>query len=244
MGSLIVLPTYNEAGNVESIVEAILGHAGFSVLIVDDNSPDGTGAIADSLEQRHPQGVEVMHRAGKQGLGTAYIAGFRRALARGDEFVFEMDADFSHDPADLPRMLAAAERADVVIGSRYVPGGGAVNWPFSRYLISRGGSIYTKLVLGIPVNDPTSGFKCFRREALQAIDLSRVHASGFSFQVEMNWRCDRRGLRIAEVPIRFVDRKVGQSKMSRGIFLEAMVLVWRLRLEDIRRRRSPEAISA
>ncbi len=235
---LVVMPTYNEAANLERIAPALLSRTDYALLVVDDNSPDGTGDLAELLGRRFDGRVSVLHRTGKLGLGTAYVAGFRAALRAEPDFIVQMDADFSHDPADVPRLIAACDRADVAIGSRYVPGGGAENWPFSRWLISRGGSLYTQLILGLPVRDPTSGFKCFRRQALAAIDLGQIQASGFGFQVEMNWQCHRHGLRMREVPIRFVDRQVGQSKMSRQIFFEALWLVWRLRLGVPRQPRS------
>ncbi|HVB97615.1 MAG TPA: polyprenol monophosphomannose synthase [Chloroflexota bacterium] len=242
MSVIIVTPTYNEAANLPRLTSDVLAYPGFSLLIVDDNSPDGTGAIADDLSAQYRGRFRVLHRAGKQGLGTAYIAGFREALQAKPsyDFVVQMDADFSHNPVDLPRMIEAASRADVAIGSRYVAGGGAVNWPFSRWMISRGGSLYTQSILGLPVRDPTSGFKCFRQAALSQINLRQIHSTGFGFQVEMNWRCHRQGLRLVEVPISFVDRKLGESKMSKRIFFEAMLLVWRLRFEGSKPAKSPE----
>lgn len=230
MRTVVVIPTYNEAENLEALAEALLVDPSHSLLVVDDNSPDGTGAIADRLAEVNPGRVSVLHRAGKAGLGTAYVAGFRQALRGGYDFIVQMDADFSHNPADVPRLVAAVSDADVAIGSRYVRGGGAENWPLIRWLVSRGGSLYTQLILGLSVQDPTSGFKCFRRDALARIDLERINARGFGFQVEMNWRCHQQRMRLVEVPIRFVDRKLGESKMSSKIFLEALVLVWQLRL--------------
>lgn len=224
----LVLPTYNEAENIEAIVAAarskLPGEA--RVLIVDDDSPDGTGRIADRLAAEH-EGVDVLHRPRKEGLGPAYIAGFRRALAGGAGLVLEMDADFSHEPAYLPRLLDAAERADLAIGSRYVPGGGVGDWGALRRAISRGGSLYARLVLGVGVSDLTGGFKCFRREVLEAIDLDAVRSRGYAFQVELTYRALRRGFRVVEVPIVFRDRRVGASKMDRSIVVEA---VWRLPL--------------
>jgi dolichol-phosphate mannosyltransferase len=224
----LLLPTYNEADNLEGIVEAILAKlpASSQVLIVDDNSPDGTGAIADRLAEREER-VEVLHRPRKEGLGPAYIAGFRHALAGGAGLVLEMDADFSHDPAYLPRLLAEAERADLVIGSRYVPGGGVGDWGTVRRGISRGGSAYARRVLGVGVRDLTGGFKCFRREVLEAIDLDSVASRGYAFQVELTYRAIRAGFRVTEVPIVFRDRRVGSSKMDRSIVLEA---IWRVPL--------------
>jgi len=197
---------------------------------VDDNSPDGTGEVADELA-RHDARVHVIHRPGKLGLGTAYITGFRWALERGFDYVFEMDADFSHDPKYLPEMLRTAERdADVVIGSRYVDGGGTRNWGAVRQVISRGGSLYARTILGVGIRDLTSGFICWRRQALEGISLDRVRSSGYSFQIEMKYRALQAGFRVVEVPIVFVDRRVGASKMSRRIFVEALTRVWRMRL--------------
>jgi dolichol-phosphate mannosyltransferase len=223
----LVLPTYNEAGNVESVVAESLAKLpdDARVLIVDDNSPDGTGEIADRLAAERPERVEVLHRPGKGGLGPAYIAGFRRALAGGAGFVLEMDADFSHDPADLPRLLAAMDGADLAVGSRYAPGGGVEAWSPSRRLLSRGGSAYARRVLRLGVRDLTGGFKCFRREVLEAIDLDAVDSKGYAFQVEMTYRAARCGFRIAEVPIVFHDRRDGVSKMTAAIAVEAM---WRV----------------
>lgn len=230
MSTLVVVPTFNEAENLPRLVTEIIAQPGVSLLVVDDNSPDGTGRLADALAVENPGRVSVLHRPGKGGLATAYIEGFRAALQTGADFIVQMDADFSHDPADIPRLVETAKSADIAIGSRYVRGGGAENWPLVRWLVSRGGSLYTKIILGLPIQDPTSGFKCFRREALASLDLARIHARGFGFQVEMSWQCHRRGLRLVEVPIRFVDRTEGQSKMSRQIFFEALWLVWALRL--------------
>ena len=224
----LVLPTYNEADNLEPLVEAARAKlpASAQVLIVDDSSPDGTGEIAERLAAQC-ENVEVLHRPRKEGLGPAYIAGFRRALERGAGFVLEMDADFSHDPAYLPRLLEAAKRADVVLGSRYVAGGGVSDWGPLRRAISRGGSSYARLVLGVDVRDLTGGFKCFRREVLEAIDLDQISTRGYAFQVEMTYRAIRRGFRVVEVPIVFRERRVGTSKMGLGIVAEA---VWRLPL--------------
>jgi dolichol-phosphate mannosyltransferase len=230
MKCLVILPTYNEQENLPNIVPAILSQgAHFDVLVVDDNSPDGTGRLADEMA-RSDRRVTVLHRDGKLGLGTAYVAGFKHSLARGYDFVFEMDADFSHDPADLSRLLEAAQQADVVIGSRWVPGGGAPNWSWPRVLISRGGSVYSRLILGLPIADLTSGFKCFRREVLASLNLDAIGSNGYAFQVEVNYLCSRRGYRIAEVPIVFVDRRVGKSKMSGAIVVEAMLMVLKYRV--------------
>jgi dolichol-phosphate mannosyltransferase len=233
--SLIVLPTYNERENIVPIVTAILGQsADFDVLVVDDNSPDGTGQLADNLADASAGRVHVMHRDGKRGLGTAYIEGFLWALARDYEYIFEMDADFSHDPADLIRLRAALTNgaADASVGSRWVPGGGTRNWSFLRTFISRGGSLYARVILGMPVNDLTSGFKCFNRRVLERLDLQRVGSNGYAFQVEMNFRCHRLGFRVAEVPITFVDRRVGKSKMGSHIVTEAMLVVLGLRFRE------------
>ena len=228
---LVIVPTYNERDNLPAIVAAVHEHlAEADVLVVDDNSPDGTGAVADELAAKDPK-VHVLHRPGKQGLGTAYVAGFKWALARDYQFLFEMDCDFSHDPKYLPIMLARARSgADLVLGSRYVPGGGTVNWGPMRKFISRGGSLYARTVLGIGVRDLTGGFKCFRRATLEKLDLDSVSAQGYGFQIEMTYRAIKHGMRVEEVPIVFVDRRVGQSKMSKKIFLEAFTLVWKLRL--------------
>jgi dolichol-phosphate mannosyltransferase len=219
----LVLPTYNEAANIAAIVEAARASLpeDARILIVDDNSPDGTGRIADELAAADPA-IEVLHRPGKEGLGPAYIAGFRHSLAAGAGFVMEMDSDFSHDPRDLPRLLAAAQAgADVVIGSRYVAGGGVTDWSLLRRAISRGGSLYASLVLGVRQRDLTGGFKCFRRAVLETIDLDSVVAKGYVFQVEMTYRALRAGFTVREVPIVFRDRQVGESKMSAAIAVEA-----------------------
>ncbi len=222
----LVLPTYNEAGNIDALIEAVQANLPDSarILIVDDNSPDGTGEIADRLAAE-AEAVEVLHRPRKEGLGPAYIAGFERALARGAGLVLEMDSDFSHDPAYLPRLLDASQRADLVIGSRYVPGGGVGDWSALRRAISRGGSAYARTVLGVGVRDLTGGFKCFRREVLEAIDLDSIQARGYAFQVEMTYRAIQRGFTVAEVPIVFRERRAGASKMDRSIVFEA---VWRV----------------
>ena len=228
--ALIIIPTYNERENLKSLCDQVLtALPSADLLIVDDNSPDGTGQLADQMAAEN-QRINVLHRSGKLGLGTAYIAGFRYALSKGYEFVFEMDADFSHDPVYLPALLGAAkDGAGVVIGSRRVPGGGTENWGLGRQLISAGGSLYARTILGLDVRDLTSGFKCFRREVLAAIDLDAVRSNGYSFQIEMTYRAVRKGFSVAEVPIIFIDRRAGQSKMSSKIFAEAMGMVWRLR---------------
>jgi dolichol-phosphate mannosyltransferase len=236
----LILPTYNEAENVEAIVTAageVLAKAsanGFRVLVVDDGSPDGTGRIADQLAAAHDW-VQVLHRAEKNGIGPAYLAGFRHALERGAGYVLEMDSDFSHDPADIARLLAATDPgapgggADLALGSRYVDGGGVSDWGVLRRLISEGGSTYARLVLGLKVRDLTGGFKCFRREVLEAIHFEGVRSQGYAFQVELTYRAVQAGFRVVEVPIVFRDRQLGQSKMSWRIAVEAMWLVPRLR---------------
>lgn len=231
----LVLPTYNEAANLAAVVEAARSNLpdGAHILVVDDNSPDGTGEIADRLAAADPA-LEVLHRPAKEGLGPAYIAGFRHALAAGADFLLEMDSDFSHDPADLPRLLAAAQTADLVIGSRYVPGGGVADWGPVRRAISRGGSLYAHWVLGLGVEDLTGGFKCFRRQTLEAIDLDAISAKGYAFQVEMTYRAVNNGATVREVPIVFRDRRAGVSKMSGTIVLEAAWQVPKLRLRGVR----------
>jgi dolichol-phosphate mannosyltransferase len=228
-GAWLILPTFNEAGNVDAVVRAALAQLAttgreHTVLVVDDGSPDGTGEIADRLGGEHPQ-LRVLHRPAKQGLGRAYLAGFEDALAHGAELILEMDADFSHDPADLPRLIAASDAADLVLGSRYVPGGGVENWGGLRRMVSRGGSWYARVVLGVPVRDLTGGFKCFNRRVLEAIDLNGVHANGYGFQIELTYRAIQAGFTVAEVPIRFRERREGQSKMTPRIALEA---VWKV----------------
>ena len=230
----VILPTYNEAENLERIVGAVLEHLPESrrVLIVDDNSPDGTGEIADRLAAAD-ESVTVLHRQLKQGLGPAYLAGFRVALDGGAERIIEMDADFSHDPAFLPRLIEATEHADLVIGSRYVPGGGITEWGPMRRFISRGGSAYARAALGLPIKDLTGGFKCFRRIVLETIDLDTIEARGYAFQVETTYRAIKAGFRVVEVPIVFKDRADGTSKMSKAIVAEAM---WRVPYMRFRRR--------
>jgi dolichol-phosphate mannosyltransferase len=227
----LVLPTYNEVENLEALVQAVLKNLrkaspeGFVVLVVDDSSPDGTGGVADRLAAEH-EPVRVLHRPAKRGLGPAYLAGFAEALAGGAAYVMEMDADFSHDPADLARLLEAArDGADLVLGSRYVPGGGVTDWGAVRRLVSRGGSLYARVMLSMTEHDLTGGFKCFRRATLEAIDLDTVSSKGYAFQIELSYRAARRGLRIVEVPIVFRERRVGTSKMSARIALEAF---WRV----------------
>ncbi len=225
----VCLPTYNERENLEAMLRA-LAPLGVRVLVVDDNSPDGTGEIADRLAGELDF-VSVLHRERKEGLGPAYLAGFHRALADGAEYVLEMDCDFSHDPKDVPRLIAACEAgADLALGSRYVEGGGTENWGAGRRLVSFGGSFYARAMLGVGVRDLTGGFKCYRRRVLETIDVDAIHSKGYAFQIEGTYRTLRKGFRVVEVPIRFIDRTAGHSKMSRAIFLEAVVRVPRLRL--------------
>jgi dolichol-phosphate mannosyltransferase len=234
MRTLICLPTYNERENLEAMVRALgnLGQEGLEVLVIDDDSPDGTGEIADRLAAELPW-VHVLHRERKEGLGPAYLAGFRRALELGADLLFEMDCDFSHDPADVPRLAAAAENADLVLGSRYVEGGGTRNWGLVRRFISRGGSLYAQLLLQLGIRDLTGGFKCYRRVVLETIDLGAISSLGYAFQIETTYRTLRAGFRVVEVPITFSDREVGGSKMSNAIVLEAIWKVPLLRLRAL-----------
>jgi dolichol-phosphate mannosyltransferase len=226
------LPTYNEHENLERMVRALGAH-GVSVLVIDDSSPDGTGELADRLA-RELEHVQVLHRSRKEGLGPAYLAGFRRALAGGAELVFEMDCDFSHDPADVPRLIAATREADLALGSRYVAGGSVGNWGLVRRAVSAGGSLYARVLLGVGIRDLTGGFKCYRRKVLETIDLDAISSRGYAFQIETTYRALRAGFRVVEVPITFVDREEGGSKMSRSIVLEAVWRVPLLRLKALR----------
>jgi dolichol-phosphate mannosyltransferase len=221
--AVVCLPTYNERENLERMVRALLDRD-VHVLVVDDSSPDGTGEIADRLAAEHDR-VDVLHRPQKEGLGPAYLAGFRRALADSADLVLEMDCDFSHDPDDVPRLVAAAEDADLVLGSRYVPGGRIPDWGLIRRVISRGGCLYAQLLLQLRIRDLTGGFKCYRRRVLETIDLNAIDSRGYAFQIETTYRALRAGYRVVELPITFVDREVGGSKMSRSIVLEA---VWKV----------------
>jgi dolichol-phosphate mannosyltransferase len=231
--SLIIIPTYNEKENLETLIEAIFRlDRGFEILVVDDGSPDGTGEIADRLAGQDRR-VHVIHRQGKMGLGSAYLRGFRFAIEHQYDLIFEMDADFSHDPDYLPRFLEKAEECDVVLGSRYVQGVNVINWPMSRLLLSYFANVYTRVITGLPVRDATGGFKCFRREALESIDLEDVKSDGYSFQIEMTFKCWKKGFRICEIPIIFYERRKGQSKMSKKIVHEAIFMVWRLRLMSL-----------
>jgi dolichol-phosphate mannosyltransferase len=233
--AVLCLPTYNERENLEPMIEAlsqVLDTAQDVVLVIDDGSPDGTGEIADRLAAEHAW-VSVLHRAEKEGIGPAYIAGFRWALSEGAELVLEMDCDFSHDPKDVPRLIAATDDADLVLGSRYAPGGGTANWGLLRRVVSRGGCLYAQIFLGLRVRDLTGGFKCFRRAALEAIDLDALSAHGYAFQIETTYRISRAGLRVREVPITFVERRAGSSKMTGSIVAEAMWKVPLLRLRAL-----------
>ena len=229
--ALVIIPTYNERENLEPITTAVLAiEPRVDILVVDDNSPDGTGVLADELAAKSPR-VKVLHREKKQGLGRAYLHAFRWALDAGYQYVIEMDADFSHDPKYLQSLLdEAISGTDLVLGSRYVDGGGTVNWGPGRRAISRGGSLYARTILGVRIRDLTGGFKCFRRAVLEALDLGAVKSSGYAFQIELTYRALKAGFKIKEVPIVFEDRRVGHSKMSRKIFLEALTMVWKLKL--------------
>jgi dolichol-phosphate mannosyltransferase len=226
---LVIVPTYNEVGNIVQLIPRILSQdPAVEVLVVDDHSPDGTSAAVEAVTLRDPR-VHLITRSGKMGLGTAYVAGFRYALEHGYPLVFEMDADFSHDPNDIPRFLKAAESCDLVLGSRYVGGVNVINWPMSRLLLSWFANRYTRLVTGLPVRDATGGYKCFHRRVLDAIDLSRIRSDGYAFQIEMTFMARRAGFRVVEIPIVFTDRNVGYSKMSSRIVREAAWMVWKLR---------------
>jgi dolichol-phosphate mannosyltransferase len=236
----ICLPTYNERDNVGPMVRALANviaerSLDANVLVIDDASPDGTGELADRLAREH-EWLSVLHRERKEGLGPAYVAGFRRALADGAELIIEMDCDFSHDPLDVPRLVEATRNADLVVGSRYVAGGGTRNWGPLRRAVSRGGSVYARVVLGVPVQDLTSGFKCFRRDVLEAIPLERIGTKGYAFQIETTFRALQARFRVVEIPITFTDRETGGSKMTRGIVLEAIVKVPSLRVAAARGR--------
>lgn len=237
---LIIVPTYNERENLPPLVDRILAQpSGVEILVVDDNSPDGTGQVADGLAAQNPR-VKVLHRKEKDGLGRAYIAGFKWALERDYGFVFEMDGDFSHNPADIPAFLVAAQSADLVLGSRYTNGIRVINWPLNRLLLSMGAAKYVQIITGMPFADPTGGFKCFRRVTLESIDLDAIRSNGYSFQIEMTHQAWRQGLRVREVPIIFTDRFQGNSKMSSKIVKEALWMVWSLWFQH-GLRRSPVA---
>jgi dolichol-phosphate mannosyltransferase len=224
----VIIPTYNERDNIAPLVERLLEHDEVSVLVVDDASPDGTGAVADAAAQQHPGRVEVLHRTTKRGFGRSYVDGIMQAIARRADLICQMDADFSHDPARLPALVAAAEHADVVIGSRYVPGGGVVNWKKRRRLLSRFANAYVRAITHVAAHDCTSGYRCWRREALESLPLDTFVSDGYSFLVEMLFTTARQGRRIVEVPITYVERREGQSKMSRAVILESAIMPWRL----------------
>lgn len=231
--SLIIIPTFNEIDNIERMITTLFGlYPEISLLIIEDGSPDGTANVVKRLMQKHSK-LNIIERKGKLGLGTAYITGFKWALERNFDYVFEMDCDFSHDPASIPDLLNAAQSHDLVIGSRYIDGIRIINWPFKRLLLSYGASIYTRCITGIPVFDTTGGFKCFTRKALEALDLNKIISNGYSFQLELNYKVWAKGLSIKEVPIIFYERRDGQSKMSGGIIFEAVFAVFRLRLKRI-----------
>lgn len=234
MEALVIIPTYNELENIERIATELLSlPLDLHVLVVDDNSPDGTGRFVEEWSKREPR-VHVLHRPGKMGLGGAYITGFKWALANTEaKYLFEMDADFSHDPQAIPRFLEVIPNADLVVGSRYVKGVTVVNWPLSRLFLSVGANVYTRIITGMPLHDATAGFKCFRRAVLEALPLDRIKSDGYSFQIEMHFHVWKRGFRIVEMPIIFTDRLVGQSKMSRRIVWEAAFMVWKLRFASI-----------
>jgi dolichol-phosphate mannosyltransferase len=239
VNAVVIIPTYNERENIPPLVEALLHHDGVRVLVVDDQSPDGTGAVADEMAARHPGRVDVLHRRSNRGFGRSYIDGIAHALTTGADLICQMDADFSHDPARLPALLAAARDADVVIGSRYVEGGGVVNWPLHRRLLSRFANAYVRAITHVTAHDCTSGFRCWRREALASLPLDTFVSDGYSFLVEMLFVASRQGRRIAEVPIVYVERREGQSKMSRAVIVESAITPWRLVAQ--RKRARPDA---
>jgi dolichol-phosphate mannosyltransferase len=232
--ALVVMPTYNEAENIPCILPEVLKQGPqFDILVVDDNSPDGTANLVKELQKQYPNRIFLLERPEKAGLGRAYIAGFKYALERKYEYILEMDSDFSHDPRVLPRFLEAIQDADLVLGSRYITGVNVINWPLKRLLLSYGASFYTRFITGMPVKDPTGGFKCFRRKVLESINLDRIHSGGYSFQIEMSFRTWKKGFRIKEIPIIFTDRVEGKSKMSPKIVREAIWMVWKLKLQSL-----------
>jgi dolichol-phosphate mannosyltransferase len=236
LDKLVIIPTYNEKENIENIIRAVMAQEGdFHILIVDDGSPDGTAGIVKNLQQTFGSRLHLHERKGKLGLGTAYIAGFKFALEKGYEYIFEMDADFSHDPKDLIRLYRACanEGADMSVGSRYVPGGKVVNWPFDRIFISKGASYYTRLITWMPVRDCTAGFVCYKRKVLESINLDHIRFIGYAFQIEMKFRTWKKGFKLKEVPITFVDRQEGVSKMSKGIVKEAILGVWKMQFDSL-----------
>lgn len=233
MKVMTIIPTYNEKENIERLVPEILqlGEE-YEVLIIDDNSPDGTGNVAEALKEGNPK-VHVIHRPKKLGLGSAYIEGFRYALSKEADFIFEMDADFSHDPKYIPQFMEAIKDADMVTGSRYIQGISIVNWPLSRLLLSLSGGLYARTITGLKIKDCTSGFKCFRRNVLESLDLSGIHSDGYAFHIEINYKCQKKGFRLKEIPIIFIERRIGKSKLSKRIIWEAIFIVWRLKWESI-----------
>ena len=236
MKPLIIIPTYNELDNIQRLIPALMAlNPAICVLVVDDNSPDGTGKLVDDMARENDR-ISVLHRPAKLGLGSAYVAGFKYAVKQDVDCVFEMDADFSHDPAMVPEFIEQIKSCDVVIGSRYISGINVVNWPMSRLLLSYFANFYTRLVTGMTIRDATSGYKCFRREVLESINLDDVRSDGYAFQIEMNFRCWRKGYRLKEIPIIFVDRRSGTSKLSQGVINEAVWIVWWLRIQGLFRR--------
>jgi dolichol-phosphate mannosyltransferase len=231
--SVIIIPTYNELNNIQKLIPAIFDrYSVVDILVVDDNSPDGTGDYVENLSKKNSR-IKIIRREKKMGLGTAYIAGFKRALADGYDFIFEMDADFSHDPKEIENFLCAIKDHDLVLGSRYIKGVNVINWPMSRLLLSYFANMYTRLITGLPVKDATGGFKCFRKEVLRAIDLDKIRSNGYAFQIEMTFKAWKKGFKIGEIPITFVDRFQGSSKMSKKIVREAVFMVWKLRIRSI-----------
>ena len=231
--TLVIIPTYNELENMPRLLPEVLSkNDDINILIVDDNSPDGTAAFVEN-EMKNNDRIHLIKRASKQGLGTAYIAGFKFAIKNGYDFIFEMDADFSHDPKEIPRFLDEIKNSDLVLGSRYINGVNVINWPMRRLLLSSFANLYTRIITGMPVHDATGGFKCFKRKVLEAIDLDRVRSNGYAFQIEMNFKAWKKGFKVKEIPIIFVDRVKGKSKMSRKIVREAVTMVWKLRIKSI-----------
>jgi dolichol-phosphate mannosyltransferase len=234
--TLVVTPTYNEAENVERLLNAVLSQdPSIDMLIVDDNSPDGTAQIVEKLQQNNNR-IHLIKRAGKMGLGTAYVAGFKYAIENKFDYVMEMDADFSHDPNEIPKFLKMIQDYDVVLGSRYINGVRILNWPIRRLILSYTASLYTRIITGMPIKDTTGGYKCFKRKVLESIDLEKIHSNGYAFQIEMNYKAWKKGFKITELPITFVDRTHGTSKMSKKIVYEAVLLVWKLKLQSLLRK--------
>ncbi|MDW7681209.1 MAG: polyprenol monophosphomannose synthase [bacterium] len=234
MKSIIIIPTYNESQNIKQLIERLLflGIKDLHILVVDDNSPDGTADIVEKLSQKEPN-IYLMRRPGKAGLGTAYVAGFKFALNNGYDYIFEMDADLSHNPDEIPNFLKKIKQCDLVIGSRYATGVNVINWPLTRLILSVGANKYTKIITGMPIKDSTGGFKCFRRQVLEAIDFENISSGGYSFQIEMNFKAWKKGFRICEIPIVFTDREAGSSKMSKRIIWEAVWMVWKLKIRGL-----------